>query len=126
MLRINYNDIRKEKIVLFDRELFISERKLRDIMSLYSYAKKHNKDGLELSIQAVTILEQGLKINFDLLKWYELKKRFSLKKVTNKKYLFEKLRPSQIQLLADIVTTLENGQQSDSKKKSLKESKEIK
>lgn len=106
-----------EKIELFGKEYLLSERTARDVNKLIAYSKqKKQKTVTDVLIEAAISLEDGLKINWVNLKWWQFIRKFILKRRLSKANLLTQLSPTQIFSFAAKVYALE-GIQSDTVKK---------
>lgn len=106
-----------EKIELFGKEYLLSERTARDVNKLIAYSKqKKQKTVTDVLIEAAISLEDGLKINWTKLKWWQFIYKFILKRRLSKANLLTQLSPTQIFSFAAKVYALE-GIQSDTVKK---------
>jgi hypothetical protein len=107
-----------EKIELFGKEYFLSERTARDVNKLIAYSKqKKQKTVTDVLIEAAISLEDGLKINWVNLKWWQFIRKFILKRRLSKANLLTQLSPTQIFSFAAKVYALEGIQSDDVKKK---------
>jgi len=107
-----------EKIELFGKEYLLSERTARDVNKLIAYSKqKKQKTVTDVLIEAAISLEDGLKINWVNLKWWQFIRKFILKRRLSKANLLTQLSPTQIFSFAAKVYALEGIQSDDVKKK---------
>jgi hypothetical protein len=107
-----------EKIELFGKEYILSERTARDVNKLIAYSKqKKQKSVTDVLIEATITLEDGLKINWINLKWWQFIKKWILKRRFSKTNLLVHLSPSQIFSYAAKVYSLEGISPDDVKKK---------
>lgn len=102
-------------IELFNHKLLLSERTARDVNRLSEYAKKADKTFTDAVLQNLQVVCDGLKINVELLKWWQVIRRIKLKRLISRKRLHAKLSVNSIVLLAQKVLALEG---IDLKKKS--------
>ncbi len=106
-----------KEIELFGKKLLLSERTARDVHALTEYSKKHGQNYTEAVIQSLIMLRDGLKVNFLVLKWWQLIKRFKLKRMLRKEFLLNNLSPRLIMELSDQIYELEGVDVKDLKKK---------
>lgn len=95
------------EIELFGKKLLLSERTARDVNALVDYAKGKEFDYTEAIIQSLIVLRDGLKINFLKLKWWQIVKRWQLKRILSKENLLNKLSTRLIIDLSHKVLELE-------------------
>ena len=97
----------KEKIELFGMKLFLSERTARDVNNLDKHFRNSKNDFQEVILQRIIVIRDGLRINFKILKWWNIVRRFKLRKICKEIFLFENLSPSKIIELSNKVFELE-------------------
>lgn len=97
----------KEKIELFGMKLLLSERTARDVNNLDKDFRNSKNDFQEVILQRIIVIRDGLRINFKILKWWNIVRRFKLRKVCKEIFLFENLSPSKIIELSNKVFELE-------------------
>lgn len=102
------------EIFVLNEKFLLSERYAEDVNALAEYARGKEVDRIESLSQAVMTVIASLKYNYTLLKWYQLIKRYKLKKLTNQSYLIKHLSERNIYDLACRVLELEGV---DTKKK---------
>lgn len=99
-----------KEINLFGEKLLLSERYVIDIMTTVETFKNKGgmdkKDILLLYAIAATVLQDGLKINYENAKWYNFHKKTLSKKLTSKK-LLENLTQLELGQLSGYVYELE-------------------
>jgi len=108
------------QIELFGRRLLLSERTARDVNKLVEFAKTSSVEHIDLVLQNLVVVTDGLKINIEQLKWWQLWKRLTLKRLLGGQYIHSKLSVNAIISLANKVLELEG---IDLKKKSRPEQK---
>lgn len=106
------------EIFVLNEKFLLSERYAEDVNALAEYARGKELNRIESLSQAVMTVTSALKYNYTLLKWYELRKRFKLKKLTNQGFLIKHLSERNIYDLAFRVLELEG---IDAKKKVMTE-----
>lgn len=95
------------KIELFGMKLLLSERTARDVNNLDKHLRNSKIDFQEVILQRIIIIRDGLKINFKLLKWWNIIRRFKLKKISNEIFLLENLSANRITELSNKIFELE-------------------
>lgn len=109
------------EIFVLNEKFLLSERYAEDVNALAEYARGKELTRIESLSQAVMTVTSSLKYNYTLLKWYQLRKRFKLKKLTNQRFLIKHLSERNIYDLAFKVLELEGVERVDSKKKVMTE-----
>jgi len=105
-------------IKLFGEDLLLSERLAKDVNKLYSLAKsKKEKEYSDILFETVIIVSDSLKLNSRNLKWFQLRKRYRIKKYSNLNYLLSNLSSAEIFNLAQEVYKLEGIVFEDTEKK---------
>lgn len=112
------------EIELFGKKLLLSERTARDVHALSEYSKTHERNYTEAVIQSLIMLRDGLKINFRVLKWWQIIKLLRLKRLFRKENLLNKLSPRLITELSEKIYELEGVDIADLKKKMTLEMRE--
>lgn len=105
------------EIFVLNEKFLLSERYAEDVNALAEYARGKDLTRIESLSQAVMTVIAALKYNYTLLKWYQLRKRFKLKKLTNQRFLINHLSERNIYNLAFRVLELEGVESADNKKK---------
>jgi hypothetical protein len=106
-----------KEIELFGKKLILSERTARDVNKLIAYSKKNTeKEFVDMLIEAAITIEDGLKNNFSNLRWYNIFKRYGLRKLLSKENLIANLSSSQLFDLSKQVYQLEGVEIEDEKK----------
>lgn len=100
-------NVKTVKLFTNEKELLISERTAGDVLSFSEFSGKIEDSNINHIYRAATMIEDGLKINFKKLKWYEVIKRLWYKRILNKKYLINNLTSQQISELAKEILILE-------------------
>ncbi|MEW6507179.1 MAG: hypothetical protein AB1432_05480 [Bacteroidota bacterium] len=96
------------KIELFGKELILSERFARDVNKLIAFSKqKKEKDFTDMLIESAIAIEDGLKLNYVNIKWYNYFRKRSLKKQLSKENILSNLSSSQIFNLAKKIYEIE-------------------
>lgn len=105
----------REKVTIKGQELFLYERNAKDVLDILELIKsKEEFDMTENIFVNVQVLLSSLRPNFDSLKWFQILKRFKLKKMFTYKWFANNLSISEISSLSLIVSRLEGA---DNKKK---------
>lgn len=112
------------EIELFGKKLLLSERTARDVHALTEYSKTHGRNYTEAVIQSLIMLRDGLKINYKILKWWQIIKLLRLKRMLRKENLLNKLSPRLITELSEKIYELEGVDIADLKKKMTQEVRE--
>ncbi len=95
-------------IKLFGEDLLLSERLAKDVNKLYSLAKsKKEKEYSDILFETVIIVSDSLKLNIRNLRWYQLIKKYRIRKYSQPKYLLANLSSAEIFNLAQEIYKLE-------------------
>lgn len=88
-----------KEIKLFGRNLLLSQRYAGDVVAFIKEASKLNSKEMtytDIMLNAATILEDGLRINIQNLKWYNFIKKRIFPKILTNSYLLNNLLPEEI------------------------------
>jgi len=98
-----------KSIELFGEKLLLSERTAGDLIALFNYVKtaKEQSDFESALFQAIQILHDALKINYEVLPWYKFLKAKRLKKLLSLMNIMNNLSQKQIFSLAEEVLELD-------------------
>src|SRR5574343_575269 len=101
-------DRKTKSIELFGVKLLLSERTAGDLIALMKYDKSNKNDNQieEALYQAVQDVADGLKINYESVKWDNFRSK-KYKKLLSTKNLINKLSQQQIFQLAEQVLELD-------------------
>lgn len=117
--------MKKEKINLFGRDLFITERIAFDVYEFEAYSKsKKDKTNLDLIYEDALFVSQGLRYNLSRLCFkireinipFRLIRYLILKRKLSPVYLMKHLSFSQLQNFINKIWFLETGEDLDKKK----------
>lgn len=111
--------MKKEKIKLFGRDLFITERIAFDVYEFEAYSKsKKDKTNLDLIYEDALFVSQGLKHNLSKICFHKIPFRpiryLILKRKLSPIYLMKHLSFSQLQEFINKIWFLETGESFDS------------
>lgn len=100
-----------KKIELFGLNLLLSERTVKDnaaINALAIEARAFSDSNFQIvMLQHISLILSALKINFKLLKWWQIFRYIELKKKLSSKYIMNNLSVQSIYKLVDTVLELE-------------------
>ena len=95
------------QVELFGKTVLISERTALAVNTLSEYSAKNSNGYADLVLQNVVIVCDALKINSELLKWWQIIKKFRYKKLFSEKNIHSKLSVNTLINLAHKVLELE-------------------
>jgi len=91
--RSGYNSMRNTKpISLFGENVLLTERSAYDVILMNNFANKNKDNHIGKSLFELSkVVESGLSYNFEILKWYQIIKRFRYKRKFNQNYILKHL-----------------------------------
>jgi len=113
------------KIELFGRHLVLAERTQAEVETLKQFVTLHYNldegDYISNIIICINVIQDSLKVNFELLKWFQIIKKLNYRRIFRTKYFLKKLSGIKIiELYQKIIEELEvvdTGKNKDDDKK---------
>jgi hypothetical protein len=92
-----------KEIVFFGERVFLFERTLEQVYAFSEYAKKQEKTTISNAYLGLLIIHDALQPNIARLKYYQILKKWKLKKMFKTNYLFKRLTQQQIESFVSLI-----------------------